>query len=138
MAVSSTHSGWRYDRANARLDMYYQGTRVGSIDANSFDPAVATNITGTLTASTGVVATTGGVTATAGNVVATAGDLRVTAGNARLGAVSAFGTTEPTSWIVFKAGTQPAGAITTSGGVGADATTVQKIVAGGTINNVET
>ncbi len=34
MAVSSTHTGWRRDVDNARLDMYYEGTRVGHIDAN--------------------------------------------------------------------------------------------------------
>jgi hypothetical protein len=28
MAVSSKHSGWRYDATNARLDFYFQGTRV--------------------------------------------------------------------------------------------------------------
>ena len=59
-------------------------------------------------------------------------------GNVRLGVVSAFATTEPTSWLVCKSGTQPAGAVATSGGVGANDTTVQKIIAAGTINNVET
>lgn len=73
-----------------------------------------------------------------GNVTAIDGDVRVTAGNVRLGAVSAFATTEPTSWAVFKQGTQPVGAIATSGGIGANATTVQKIIAAGTVNNVET
>ncbi len=131
MATSSIHNGWRWDPDNSRLDMYYRGTRVGSIDANSVDFAAATNITGLMTASTGVTATTG-------NITVTAGDLRITAGNARLGAVSAFATTEPTEWIVFKSGTQPSGAIATSGGLGADDTTVQKIVAGGTINSVQT
>lgn len=66
------------------------------------------------------------------------GDAKIVAGNLRLGAISAFATTEPTSWAVFKAGTQPSGAITTSGGIGANATTMQKIIAAGTINNIET
>ncbi len=67
------------------------------------------------------------------------GQLAVANGfNVRVGTISAFATTEPTNWIVFKAATQPVGAITTSGGIGADATTLQKIVAGGTVNNVET
>ena len=33
MAVSGVHSGWRLDKSNSRLDMYYQGTRVGHIAA---------------------------------------------------------------------------------------------------------
>lgn len=106
MAVSSIHNGWRWDRANSRLDVYYRGTRVGHFNASLFLVAV--------------------------------GDIRATLGNIRLGAVETFATTEPTQWIVFKSGTQPAGAITTSGGLGANDTTVQKIIAAGTINNVET
>lgn len=39
MAVSPTHNGWRYDRANARLDFYFRGTRVASMDANGIDTA---------------------------------------------------------------------------------------------------
>ena len=39
MATSSTHNGWRFDRANGRLDFYYRGTRVGSIDASGLDTA---------------------------------------------------------------------------------------------------
>lgn len=131
MAVSGLHNGWRWDNQNARLDMYYRGTRVGSLDVNSFDLVMATNVTGLMTASTGVTATTG-------NVTATAGDLRITAGNARLGVVSTFVTTEPTSAIVFKAGTEFAGAITTSGGLMSSATVVRKIIADGTASNVET
>lgn len=34
MAVSSKHTGWRYDAANSRLDFYYQGTRIGHINAS--------------------------------------------------------------------------------------------------------
>ena len=34
MAVSATHTGWRYDANNSRLDFYYRGTRVGNISAN--------------------------------------------------------------------------------------------------------
>jgi len=67
-----------------------------------------------------------------------AGDLRATVGNLRLGTVSNFATTQPLAWAVFRSSTQPAGAITTAGGVGANDTTVQKIIAAGTINNVET
>jgi hypothetical protein len=125
MAVSPTHNGWRWDPTNTRLDFYYRGVRQGHVNTSG------------VTSLQGLFAV-GAITTTTGNVTATAGDLRVTAGNARLGVVSAFATTEPTSWLVCKQGTQPSGAITTSGGIGANATTVQKIVAGGTINNVET
>ena len=128
---SATHKGWHFDRVNGRLQAVYNGTEVLDFDGN--DLTVAQSL-----ATVGITSASGGIAATTGNITAVAGDLRVTAGNARLGAVSAFATTEPTSWIVFKAGTQPSGAITTSGGLGANATTVQKIVAGGTINNVET
>ena len=34
MAVSSTHTGWKYDPDNSRLDFYYRGTRVGHINAS--------------------------------------------------------------------------------------------------------
>lgn len=132
MATSSTHKGWLNDRANSRLAAVYNGTEVFDFDANDMAVAIA------LTTALGQTATTGNITATAGNLVATAGDLRVTAGNARLGAVSAFGTTEPTSAIVFKSGTEFAGAIATSGGLMSSDTVVRKIIAAGTVSNVET
>jgi len=34
VAVSSTHTGWKYDPDNSRLDFYYRGTRVGHINAS--------------------------------------------------------------------------------------------------------
>ena len=125
MAVSGLHNGWRWDPANSRLDMYYRGTRVGSLDVNSYDLIMATNVTG-------------GIAAVTGNLTATAGDLRVTAGNARLGAVSTFATTEPISAVVMKTGTAPSGAVTTSGGIFTDGTTVKKIIADGTVSDVQT
>lgn len=33
MPASPTHSGWRWDRGNSRLDFYYRGTRIGHIAA---------------------------------------------------------------------------------------------------------
>lgn len=143
MAVSSTHNGWRWDRANSRLDFYYRGIRVGHIDANSFDSVLPLAVTGGITATTTIAATTTvtagtGLTVTTGNGTITAGDLRVTAGNVRLGAVSAFATTEPVSAVVMKTGTAPAGAITTSGGLFTDGTTVKKIIADGTVSDVQT
>lgn len=125
MATSSTHKGWLNDRANSRLAAVYNGTEVFDFDAN--DMAIALALTTAL-----------GQTATTGNITATAGDVRVTAGNVRLGAVSAFATTEPTSAIVFKQGTEFAGAIATSGGLMSSATVVRKVIAAGTVSNVET
>lgn len=125
------HTGWFQNDIDGTLDLYRAGTKVAAYSS------ALNALTGAFTASTTITAGTG-LTVTTGNSTNTAGDFRCTAGNVRLGAVETFGTTEPTSWIVFKQGTQPAGAITTSGGLGADASTVQKIIAGSTINNVET
>lgn len=125
MATSSTHKGWLNDRTNSRLAAVYNGTEVFDFDAN--DMAIAVALTTAL-----------GQTATTGNITATAGDVRVTAGNVRLGAVAAFATTEPTSAIVFKQGTEFAGAVATSGGLMSSATVVRKIIAAGTVSNVET
>ena len=137
MAVSSIHNGWRYDRANARLDFYYRGTRVGHLNATGMFNATPLDVTGALAVSTTITAGTG-ITATTGNITNTAGDDRITAGNLRLGVVSTFGTTEPTSAVVMKVGTAPAGAITTSGGLFTDGTTVKKIIAAGTVSDVQT
>lgn len=63
--------------------------------------------------------------------------VRVT-GNVEHGAVSAFATTEPVSAATFKTGTAPAGAVTTSGGIFTDGTNMRKIIAAGTVSNVET
>jgi len=111
MAVSSIHSGWRYDSANSRLDFYYRGTRVGNIDAS-------------------------GLTAATGDLTVTTGDAHVVAQNLYLGAETAFGTTEPTSAIVFKQGTAFAGAITTSSGIQSNGTLLRKVIADGTVSNV--
>ena len=42
MAVSSTHTGWRYDPSNSRLDFYYRGTRVGAISTSGLALAAGT------------------------------------------------------------------------------------------------
>ena len=66
-------------------------------------------------------------------------ELRVAEGfNVRVGTISPFATTEPTNAIVFKQGTAYAGAIATSGGLQSSATVVTKIIAAGTVSNVET
>ena len=130
MAVSAKHNGWRWDPDNNRLDMYYRGTRVGHINASGVSAAAGFTATTTLAATTTVTAGTG--------ATVTTGDAAITAGNLRLGAISAFATTEPTSAVVMKAGTAAAGAITTSGGLFASTTVVRKIIADGTVSNVET
>ena len=123
-STSARAKGWYFDQVNGRLAAVYNGTEVFDFDAN--DMSVAQNLT-----AAGTFTSTGVATASA--------ELRVANGfNIRVGTISAFGTTEPTNWIVFRSGTQPAGTITTAGGIGADNTTVQKIVAGGTIDSVQT
>lgn len=131
MAVSTIHNGFRWDRDNARLDVYYRGTRIGHFNSSGFTSVLAIAATTTVTAGTGLTVTTG-------NTTNTAGDVRVTAGNVRLGVVSTFMTTEPTSALVMKSGTAFAGAIATSGGIQSTDTVVTKIIADGTVSNVET
>lgn len=142
--------GIHNDRAvNSRVALNYAGTRRISVDSagmavNGTSTLVgAVAVTGAATVSTtlvvtGLVTASAALTVTTGNLTTTGGDNRITAGNVRLGAVETFVTTEPTSSIVFKAGTAPAGAITTSGGLQSSATVVTKIIADGTVSNVET
>lgn len=123
------YSGW-FRNASNNLDFYNNGTKIGTASS------ALLAVTGAISASTTVDATT---TVTAGTgLTVTTGDAKVTAGNVRLGAISAFVTTEPTSAVVMKAGTEFAGAITTSGGIMASATVVRKVIAAGTVSNVET
>jgi hypothetical protein len=148
MAVGKSFTGFRKNAASSRLDIYYNGTLVGTASASSFGgtgavTSGALSSTTSITAGTALIATetlTSGtaLTVTTGNSVNTAGDERITAGNLRLGAVETFLTTEPTSALVMKAGTAPAGAIATSGGVFTDGTTVKKIIAAGTVSNIQT
>ena len=56
----------------------------------------------------------------------------------RLGNAAAFATTPPTNALILLAGTAPAGAITNSSGLFASTTVLQKIIAAGTVSNVET
>jgi len=121
--------GFVWDMGNSRLSVEVDGTEVARFNDGTADLTLLTN---------GLTITAGGATVTAGNLVVTAGDDRVTAGNLRLGAISTFGTTEPTSAAVFKTGTAPAGAITTSGGVFSSTTVMRKIIAAGTVSNIET
>lgn len=130
MATSSKHRGWKWDQANGRLAALYDGTEVFDFDANDMVITQATTVTGALSGSATITAATG--------LTVTAGDAAITAGNLRLGAISAFVTTEPTSAVVMKQGTAFAGAITTSGGIMSNGTVVRKIIADGTVSNVET
>ena len=112
------------------LEFYVNGVKVGTASS------ALLAVTGGLTTTTSVGATT---SVTAGtSITATAGDINVTAGNYRAGVVSAFATTEPTSAVVLKTGTAPSGAITTSGGIFASSTVVRKIIADGTVSDVQT
>lgn len=112
MAVSSIHNGWRWDRANSRLDFYYRGTRVGQID-------------------------TGGVSITGAGV-----DFTSAAGNINLGSPAVFATTQGQGIVHMGgsslSGVAPAGATVTSGAIFASDTVVRKIIAAGTASNVET
>ena len=120
--------GWRWDGANSRLDVDVDGTTVARFDDSTNDLTLTTN---------GLGVTAGGVGSTAGDLTVTAGDAHVVAANLYMGAETAFATTEPTSAIIFKQGTQAAGAIVTSTALMANATVLRKIIADGTISNVE-
>ena len=120
--------GWRWDGANSRLDVDVDGTTVARFNDATNDLTLTTN---------GLGVTAGGVGITAGDLTVTAGDAHVVAENLYMGAETAFATTEPTSAIIFKQGTQAAGAIVTSTALMANATVLRKIIADGTISNVE-
>ena len=120
--------GWRYDGANSRLDVDVDGTTVARFDDATNDLTLTTN---------GLTIAAGGATVSAGDLTVTAGDAHVVAENLYMGAETAFATTEPTSAIIFKQGTQAAGAIVTSTALMANATVLRKIIADGTISNVE-
>ena len=135
MADSGRMRGWKYDHEDSHLEVWVNGTNVGVWDDANNDLVLPTN---------GLTITAGGATVTAGDAVVTAGDLTVTAGDAHvvaqnlyMGAETAFATTEPTSAIIFKQGTQAAGAIVTSTALMANATVLRKIIADGTVSNVE-
>lgn len=123
--ASSRYTGLWRDMVNNNIELYHNGTLLASYSASTPNA-----VTGALSATTTITAGTG--------AVVTAGDAAITAGNVRLGVISAFATTEPTSAVVMKAGTAPAGAITTSGGVFASTTVVRKIIADGTVSDVQT
>ena len=124
MATSGKHRGFLFDAQNGRLAVVYNGTEIWDFDGN--DMAVAQNLV-----ASGTFGSTGVLTASAESRIANGFNLRI-------GTISAFATTEPTNAVVMRAGTAPAGAITTAGGLFSTATVVQKIIAAGTVSNVET
>ena len=124
MATSSTHRGWLFDRTNGRLAAVYNGTEVFDFDANDMVVTQALTVTGAQTLT---------------GVTSHSAETRIAEGfNLRIGTISTFATTEPTNAIVMKVGTEFAGAITTSGGLMSSATVVRKVIAAGTVSNVET
>jgi hypothetical protein len=128
MADSGRMRGWKYDHEDSHLEVWVNGTNVGVWDDANNDLVLPTN---------GLTVTAGGATVTAGDLTVTAGDAHVVAQNLYMGAETAFATTEPTSAIIFKQGTQAAGAIVTSTALMANATVLRKIIADGTVSNVE-
>ena len=126
---SGTYRGWYNDAENSTLDLY-----IGYGGAS--DPAEAATFTSSAATFAGTVTAASGVTVTAGDLTVTAGDSHVVAQNLYMGAETAFGTTEPTSAVVFKQGTAFAGAITTSSGIQSNGTLLRKIIADGTVSNV--
>lgn len=126
----SLRRGWRFDATNGRLAAEYDGTEVFDFDAN--DMVVAQNLT-----ASGTFTSTGALTAT--STLTASAEARIAEGfNLRIGTISAFATTEPTNAVVMRGGTEFAGAITTAGGLMSSATVVRKIIAAGTVSNVET
>ena len=112
--------GFKWDAANSRLDIYVDGT-----------VAARLNDTGSY-----LTIPDGGLTVTAGDLTVTAGTVAVVAANIKLGAPANFATTQPTSAVIFKAGTEFAGAIATGGGIMSSATVMRKVIADGTVSNV--
>ena len=127
MADSGRMRGWKYDHEDSHLEVWVNGTNVGVWDDATNDLVLPTN---------GLTVTAGGATVTAGDLTVTAGDAHVVAQNLYMGAETAFATTEPTSAIIFKQGTQAAGAIVTSSALFANDTVLRKIIADGTVSNV--
>jgi hypothetical protein len=127
---SGTRRGWAFDRTNGRLVAVYNDTEIFDFDGNDLTVTQATTFSGATTL-TGAQTLTG--------VTTHSDEVRIANGkNLRIGTISAFATTEPTNAIVMKTGTAFAGAITTSGGIQSTDTVLTKIIAAGTVSNIET
>jgi hypothetical protein len=121
---SNRYNGWYMDKVNNVLEWYTNGTKIGQASGSTVTMAGSLASTTTITSGTALTVTTG--------------DLNVTTGNVRIGFPSAFATTQPVTALVMKVGTAPAGAVTTSGGLFTDGVTVKKIIADGTVSDVQT
>ena len=129
-AATPSHKGWWRDQVNSRLVAVFNGTEIFDFDGN--DMVITQNVT-----MSGTTTVTGAQTFT--GVTAHSAEVRIAQGfNLRIGTIETFVTTEPTNAVVMKEGTEFAGAITTSGGLMSSATVVRKIIAAGTVSNVET
>ena len=127
---SGTRRGWAFDRTNGRLVAVYNDTEIFDFDGNDLTVTQATTFSGATTL-TGAQTLTG--------VTSHSAEVRIANGfNLRIGTISAFVTTEPTHAVVMKTGTAFAGAITTSGGIQSTDTVLTKIIAAGTVSNIET
>lgn len=130
MAASGRHRGWWYDATNSRLVATFNGTEIFDFDGNDVVVTQNTTFSGTTTL-TGAQTLTG--------VTTHSDELRVANGkNIRVGTISAFAMTEPTNAVVMRSGTAFAGAITTAGGIQSTDTVLTKIIAAGTVSNIET
>lgn len=140
--VSPNYTGWYVPTGGGSGRLYVAGTLVATWDDATNDLVLPTN---------GLTITAGGLTVTAGGATITAGDVTLSAagaafvaatGNVELGNPGAFGTTQPQGAVVMGgtslSGIAPAGAIATAGGIFASDTVVRKIIAAGTVSNVET
>ena len=114
--ASSIHRGWLFDATNQRLAAVFNATEVFDFDANDMVITPALTVTGALVGSSTVVAP--------GVLVGPREGARP--GRAR-------------NAVVMKVGTNPVGAITTSGGifVTTGGATISKIIAAGTVSQIE-
>ena len=151
---SGTRRGWAFDRTNGRLVAVYNDTEIFDFDGNDMNVAQnmvaagtlavtgASTLTGNVVAS-GTLAVTGASTLTGAQtltgITTHSDEVRIANGkNLRIGTINTFVTTEPTNALVMFQGTAFAGAIVTSGGIQSSATVLTKIIAAGTVSNIET
>ena len=151
---SGTRRGWSFDRSNGRLAAVYNDTEIFDFDGNDMNVAQnmvaagtlavtgASTLTGNVVAS-GTLAVTGASTLTGAQtltgITTHSDEVRIANGkNLRIGTINTFVTTEPTNALVMFQGTAFAGAIVTSGGIQSSATVLTKIIAAGTVSNIET
>lgn len=81
MSASSQHTGWYRDWTNSRLDIYYNGTRIGAVDANGL-----LAVSGLLGYNTGAGGTVTQATSKTTGVTLNAQSGQITMNNASLGA----------------------------------------------------